>query len=121
MSLKWIKIRDKIRPAQSVRRRGSCEDSKTPENGGYDSMTKAVNLQDVFLNTLRKEKIDVTVFLMNGFQIRGIIRGYDSFVIMIESEGRQQVIYKHAVSTISPSRSVPMSMLKEEPQGGDQE
>lgn len=77
-------------------------------------MNKPVNLQDVFLNTLRKEKIDVTVFLMNGFQIKGIIRGYDSFVILIESDGRQQVIYKHAVSTISPARPVTLNLLKEE-------
>jgi len=66
------------------------------------------------LNTLRKEKTDVTVFLMNGFQIKGVIRGYDSFVILIESDGRQQVIYKHAVSTISPSRPVTLNLLKEE-------
>ena len=77
-------------------------------------MNKPVNLQDVFLNTLRKEKTDVTVFLMNGFQIKGVIRGYDSFVIPIESDGRQQVIYKHAVSTISPSRPVTLNLLKEE-------
>ena len=77
-------------------------------------MNKPVNLQDVFLNTLRKEKTDVTIFLMNGFQIKGVIRGYDSFVILIESDGRQQVIYKHAVSTISPSRPVTLNLLKEE-------
>ena len=77
-------------------------------------MNKPVNLQDVFLNTLRKEKTDVTVFLMNGFLIKGVIRGYDSFVILIESDGRQQVIYKHAVSTISPSRPVTLNLLKEE-------
>ena len=77
-------------------------------------MKTQINLQDVFLNTLRKEKTDVTVFLMNGFQIKGVIRGYDSFVILIESDGRQQVIYKHAVSTISPSRPVTLNLLKEE-------
>lgn len=77
-------------------------------------MTKPVNLQDVFLNTLRKEKTDVTVYLTNGFQIKGIIRGYDSFVIMIESDGRQQVVYKHAVSTISPAHPVTLNLLKEE-------
>ena len=73
-------------------------------------MNKPVNLQDVFLNTLRKEKTDVTVFLMNGFQIKGVIRGYDSFVILIESDGRQQVIYKHAVSTISPYSKVNLKL-----------
>lgn len=77
-------------------------------------MTKPVNLQDVFLNTLRKEKTDVTVYLTNGFQIKGVIRGYDSFVIMIESDGRQQVVYKHAVSTISPARPVALNLNKEE-------
>lgn len=77
-------------------------------------MNKPVNLQDIFLNALRKEKVDVTVFLMNGFQIKGIIRGYDNFVIMIESDGRQQVIYKHAVSTISPARAISLSVLREE-------
>ena len=75
-------------------------------------MNKPVNLQDVFLNTLRKEKTDVTVFLMNGFQIKGVIRGYDSFVILIESDGRQQVIYKHAVSTICPARPFTLNLMK---------
>ncbi len=77
-------------------------------------MNKTVNLQDVFLNTLRKERIDVTMYLTNGFQIKGVIRGYDSFVIMIESDGRQQVVYKHAVSTISPSRPVNLNVNREE-------
>lgn len=82
-------------------------------------MIKPVNLQDLFLNTLRKEKTDVTVYLTNGFQIKGIIRGYDSFVIMIESDGRQQVVYKHAISTISPMRPVNITLQKEE--GGSQQ
>lgn len=77
-------------------------------------MNKQVNLQDVFLNTLRKERVECTVFLMNGYQIKGTIKGYDSFVIMIETEGRQQVVYKHAVSTISPVRPVQISLAKAE-------
>lgn len=77
-------------------------------------MTKQINLQDVFLNTLRKDRIECTVFLMNGYQIKGVIRGYDNFVIMVESDGRQQVVYKHAVSTISPIRPVQISAVKEE-------
>lgn len=78
-------------------------------------MNKQTNLQDVFLNTLRKEKTEVTMFLTNGYQIKGVIRSYDNFVIMIESEGRrQQVVYKHAVSTISPSKPVELNLAAKE-------
>ena len=82
-------------------------------------MTKQINLQDVFLNTLRKDRIECTVFLMNGYQIKGVIRGYDNFVIMVESDGRQQVVYKHAVSTISPVRPVQINLAKEEAEGSE--
>ena len=63
-------------------------------------MQKTQNLQDTFLNQARKEKLVVTMFLMNGFQLRGIIRGFDGFTVLLDSEGRQQLIYKHAISTI---------------------
>lgn len=76
-------------------------------------MNKQINLQDVFLNTIRKERVEVTVFLTNGYQIKGVIRGYDSFVIMIETDGNQQVVYKHAVSTIRPSRPVQLKLNAE--------
>ena len=69
-------------------------------------MQKKTNLQDLFLLRLRQERLPVTVFLMNGFQMRGIITGYDPFVVVLDSDGRQQVIYKHAVSTIVPIRPV---------------
>ena len=64
------------------------------------------NLQDTFLNRARKQAVPVTMFLMNGFQLRGVITGFDSFVVILDSEGRQQVIYKHAISTIAPTRNV---------------
>ena len=67
--------------------------------------TKA-NLQDIFLLRARQERLPVTLFLMNGFQMRGIIVGYDTFVVVLDSEGKQQVVYKHAISTISPVRTV---------------
>ena len=67
--------------------------------------TKA-NLQDLFLLRARRDKLPVTLFLMNGFQMRGTITGFDSFVVILDSEGRQQVIYKHAISTIAPFRAV---------------
>ena len=66
-------------------------------------------LQDLFLNELRKERQLVTVFLMNGFQMKGVITGFDSFVVCLVSEGRQQMIYKHAISTVVPSRPVKLS------------
>lgn len=69
-------------------------------------MNKSINIQDNFLNSLRKESIPVTVYLTNGFQIRGVIKAFDNFTIIIDSEGRQQMVYKHAISTFTPSRSV---------------
>lgn len=68
-------------------------------------MPKA-NLQDLFLTRARRDRVPVTLFLMNGFQLRGILTGFDAFVVVLDSEGRQQVIYKHAISTIAPMRPV---------------
>ena len=61
-----------------------------------------MNLQDSFLNHVRKENLAVVIYLVNGFQIRGLVRGFDNFTIIIENDGKQQLVYKHAVSTISP-------------------
>lgn len=72
-------------------------------------MQKTVNLQDVFLNRVRKDKLPVTMFLMNGFQLRGVVTGYDSFVVTLDSEGKQQMIYKHAISTIVPAKTIGLS------------
>ena len=74
-------------------------------------MQKA-NLQDIFLTKVRKQAVSVTVFLMNGFQLRGVITGFDSFSLVLDSDGRQQFIYKHAVSTIVPLR--PLSLREED-------
>ena len=65
--------------------------------------------QDIFLNQVRKDHIPVTIHLVNGFQIRGLIKGFDNYVIIVESEGKQMMLYKQAVSTITPSRSVPLN------------
>ena len=67
------------------------------------------NLQELFLLRARRDKVPVTMFLMNGFQMRGIITGFDAFVVVLDSEGRQQIIYKHAISTIVPARTVDLS------------
>ncbi|MBO3442966.1 MULTISPECIES: RNA chaperone Hfq [Clostridia] len=67
----------------------------------------ALNLQDLFLNNARKEKIPVTIYLMNGVQVKGIVKGFDSYIIMLEGDNRQQnMIYKHAVSTILPGKYI---------------
>lgn len=69
-------------------------------------MQKTNNLQEIFLTRVRKQSIPVTIFLVNGFQLRGVIAGFDCFVVILDSEGKQQVIYKHAISTIAPLRPV---------------
>jgi len=69
-------------------------------------MQKAISLQDVFLNKARKERLPVTIFLMNGFQLRGHVMGFDNFVVVVDSEGKQQMIYKHAISTIVPTKTI---------------
>ena len=71
-------------------------------------MQKTQNLQDMFLNQARKDRLAVTMFLMNGFQLRGVIRGFDGFTVILDSEGRQQMIYKHAISTVVPVRPLPL-------------
>lgn len=65
-----------------------------------------LNLQDAFLNQVRKEKTPVTIYLVNGFQIKGMVKGFDNFTVVIESDGRQQLVYKHAISTVSPLKPI---------------
>ena len=77
-------------------------------------MQKKVNLQDIFLLRLRQDRLPVTVFLMNGFQMRGTVTGYDPFVVVLDSDGKQQVIYKHAISTIVPLHPVTLRDIEEE-------
>ena len=67
-------------------------------------MSETYNLQDAILKEVRREKIPLTLFLMNGFQLRGIVTGFDSFVVVLVTEGKQQMIYKHAISTLAPIR-----------------
>ena len=69
-------------------------------------MQKTINLQDAFLNQARRERLNVTMFLMNGFQLHGVVKGFDGFTVVLDSEGRQQLIYKHAISTIVPPKTL---------------
>lgn len=73
-------------------------------------MKQSINIQDQFLNQLRKDGTSVTVFLLNGYQLRGQIKGFDNFTVLFESEGKQQLVYKHAISTFAPQRNVSIDL-----------
>lgn len=75
-------------------------------------MKNTINIQDTFLNQIRKDQVPVRIYLVNGFQLSGIIRGFDNFTIVIDSEGKQQMVYKHAISTFTPAR--PVSLMAPE-------
>ena len=67
-------------------------------------MSETLNLQDAILKEVKRERVPVTLFLMNGFQLRGTVTGFDSFVVVLVTDGKQQMIYKHAISTLAPIR-----------------
>ncbi|MBR3921104.1 MAG: RNA chaperone Hfq [Oscillospiraceae bacterium] len=75
-------------------------------------MNKGIILQDVFLNQARKDKTPVTVYLTNGFQFKGLIKGFDGYTVILEGEGKQYLVYKHAISTVIPSK--PIAILESE-------
>ena len=72
-------------------------------------MPKFNNLQDIFLTQVRRERRSVTMFLMNGFQMRGYVTGFDAFTVVLSSDGKQQVVYKHAISTIVPEHPISLT------------
>ena len=74
------------------------------------------NLQDSFLNQIRKENMLTTIFLINGYQIKGNIRSFDNFTILLDVDGKQQLVYKHAVSTIIPVRNILINTTSAEQQ-----
>jgi len=76
-------------------------------------MTKTPNLQDIFLSSARRTETPVTVFLVNGFQMRGTITGFDAFTVILTADGKQNLIYKHAISTVSPARNIDLSPWEE--------
>ncbi|KLU59056.1 RNA-binding protein Hfq [Peptococcaceae bacterium CEB3] len=75
----------------------------------------SINLQDGFLNQVRKENLPVTIYLVNGFQLKGIVRGFDNFTVVIEFEGKQQMVYKHAISTVMPIRPINLAQATAQP------
>jgi len=80
------------------------------------SSDKNQNLQDVFLNSVRKQKMPVTVFLVNGVKLQGIITWFDNFCVLLRRDAHSQLVYKHAISTVMPSQ--PLSLFEG---GGEQE
>ena len=72
------------------------------------SAEKAQNVQDVFLNAIRKNKTPVTVFLVNGVKLQGIVTWFDNFSMLLRRDGHTQLVYKHAISTVMPSAPVPL-------------
>lgn len=81
--------------------------------------TKMLNLQDSFLNQVRKENIPVIIYLVNGFQLRGAVRGFDNFTVILENDGKQQLVYKHAISTITPFRPLPPLFMEKKDETAD--
>lgn len=73
-------------------------------------MKQSIIIQDQFLNQLRKDGIFVTVFLLNGFQLRGTVKSFDNFTVLLETEGKQQLIYKHAISTFAPQKNIQLDL-----------
>lgn len=72
-------------------------------------MKQSNNLQDIFLNNARKNKILVSIYLVNGFQLRGFVKGFDNFTVILDCEGKQMMVYKHAITTITPSKIIDLS------------
>ncbi|MGI6115765.1 MULTISPECIES: RNA chaperone Hfq [unclassified Clostridium] len=77
------------------------------------------NLQDLMLNQIRKEHILSTIHLVNGFQLRGLVRGFDNFVVLFECDGKQMMIYKHAISTVTPQQAIMVKDLMNTPASED--
>ena len=80
-----------------------------------------INLQENFLNQARKENGPVTIHLVNGFQIKGVIRGFDQFTVVIDAMGRQQMVFKHAISTITPAKQLgtPPPQINKDPKAAE--
>ena len=77
-------------------------------------MKQGINIQDTFLNLARKDNLPVTIFLTNGFQLRGMIKGFDNYIVILETEGKQQMVYKHAISTFVPAKNINLNQEAKE-------
>ena len=86
-----------------------------PGSTSMSSAQKNRNLQDLFLNRIRKEKAPVTVFLVNGVKLQGLVVSFDNFSVLLRRDGHSQLIYKHAISTIMPSASIQLFDREDDP------
>ena len=80
------------------------------------SNDKRQNLQDTFLNAVRKSKTPLTIFLVNGVKLQGIVTWFDNFCVLLRRDGQSQLVYKHAISTIVPGRPVNFSASADNPE-----
>lgn len=64
------------------------------------------NLQDIFLNSARKNNTLVSIYLTNGFQLKGVVKGFDNFTVILDSDGKQMMVYKHSITTITPNKPI---------------
>ncbi len=78
---------------------------------------KAQNVQDVFLNHVRKNKVPLTIFLVNGVKLQGVISWFDNFCVLLRRDGQSQLVYKHAISTVMPSQ--PVQLFEPQRETGD--
>lgn len=93
------------------------DNGKVGYEGGWNMVKPVWGLQDYYLNQLRKETAPATFYLINGFQLKAVVKGFDNFIVLVESDGRQQMIYKHAISTITPSKQFHVQIKEDdEPQ-----
>jgi host factor-I protein len=83
-------------------------------SSGPTSSARPQQLQDAYLSEVKRQAVPVTIYLVNGFQMRGVVKGFDPFTIVIESEKKAHLIYKHAVSTISPNGPVSAPLIRED-------
>ena len=79
---------------------------KIKNGGAYMIAKQQNNLQDIFLNNARKNKIQVVIYLANGFKLQGFVKGFDSFTVVLDQEGEQKLIYKHAITTVTPTKPI---------------
>jgi host factor-I protein len=85
-----------------------CQPTTKETMTGQAMAERSQNLQDVFLNAVRKQKISLTIFLVNGVKLTGIVTSFDNFCVLLRRDGHSQLVYKHAISTIMPSQPVQM-------------
>lgn len=80
-------------------------------NSNQNNKKLPINLQDNFLNKVRTERIQITVFFVNGYQLKGIVKSFDNFTILLVKDGKEMLLYKHAITTIAPAKPVNLEFM----------